>query len=218
MEKGRIGAGEQIPMGPDSPMDTDALQQMLSRGPAGVESEVRPEAPEPPQLQRVEPIPAPIPQAEPAPQGDTGFEPGKTGDEASLKKEKQLRDLCILPPEGMQQKLKEKFGELRVVPIPFSGPDDKVKAYVLRPLTRAQWRKAEENGLKVAEAKGGLPPAHIQELIAERIVVQSVVWPNLPEHELGFQKAGLVPTLHGIVQKISWFFDPDALMEATFTL
>jgi hypothetical protein len=216
MEKGKIGAGGQLPMGPDSPMDTDALQQMLARGPGGVESEVRPSIPDMPKMQKVEPRPAPIPEAEP--QKEVGFEPGKTGDEASLKKEKQLRDLCILPPKGEQEKLKAKFGELRVVPIPFSRPDDQVKAYVLRPLTRAQWRRAEETALKVAEAKGGLSAGHIQELVAERIVAQSVVWPQLPGGPLEGLKAGLIPTLHGIVQKISWFFDPDALMDATFVL
>lgn len=193
------GLGDQVPT--DVPLDSEGLQAMLASGPPEPPtSSVRPDLPPPPQ------------SSEPTPVAEHGV----THDALPETGEENLRDSCNLPDEKTQAALKARYGELRVVPIPFSeGDDGKFRAYILRPLTRMQWRKFEEGAMQIVEKKGG---ATYEDILADKVVAAAVVWPGIPEHEQPLSRAGLIPTLFGCAQSISWFFNPEALMRATFPL
>lgn len=193
------GPDEKVP--DDAPMDVGALQAMLASG-------------NPARIEQAEPELPPMPEPEDM---TPAFEQGVTAEEIPTgKTEVETRDMCLLPPKAQQEQLKAKFGELRVIPIPFSmAGEKKLKAFIVRPLSGMAWRKYEETAVKVAEKTPGVP---WQEIFQRKVVEAAVVWPQANEQQLLMQRAGLVPTLFGVVQIISWFFDPEALMKATFVL
>jgi hypothetical protein len=197
MEKNSLGDGRMIPM------DNQGLQDMLSAGPSASVSDVSPVIPDIPQVQE----PAPV-VVEPQAKASEAIEAGDGPDE-DMKKE------MILPSDDEKARLKAAYGMLRVVPIPYSREDGKIQTYILRQLTRSQWRTNEDVSRKLAENKPGVPP---DEIFQEKIVAQAVVWPNLPEHQIAAAPAGLVPTLFGIVQQMGLFFNPEAIMAVSFTL
>jgi hypothetical protein len=193
MDKNPIGEGRQIPM------DDKGLMDMLSAGPGGIESSVQGEIPLQP-ISKTSPQEAP--PAEKAPVSDEG-------------PDDEMRDKMILPDEKTKALLKAKYGVLRVVPIPYTRGDGKIQCYILRQLTRSQWRTMEDGARKIAENKPNVSP---DEIFQEKVIATACVWPNLPEHEIASSPPGLVPTLFGIVQQMGLFFNPEAIMSVTFTL
>ena len=126
----------------------------------------------------------------------------------------EMKAQMVLPSEKEKERLRQQYGILRVVPMPYTRSDGKVQTYILRQLTRSNWRALEEQTRNVAEHKT-VPP---QEIFQEKIVASAVVWPPLPEHEIARSPAGLVPTLFGIIQQMGLFFDPEAIMSLTYVL
>jgi len=127
-----------------------------------------------------------------------------------------MRKDMILPTDAEKAILKQQYpGPLRVVPIPYSREDGKIVCYILRQLTRAQWRAMEDAARMIAESK---PDVSANEIFMEKIVCLASVWPDLQEHQIRVAPAGLVPTLFGIVQQMGLFFDPEVIMQVTFAL
>jgi len=146
-------------------------------------------------------------------------EPMSSGTEESLQSEgptEAMKKDMILPSEKEKAQLKKTFGHvpMRVVPIPYSRGDGKTQTYVLRQLNRAQWSAARSKAQQIAPNK---PDTPIDEIFAEYIVREAVIWPGLPPH-LHTTAAGLVETLFGIVQQMGLFYDPAQLMAFTFPL
>ncbi len=191
MEKNVISDNRQVMI------DEVNLDAILQGGPSALQSEVASQIPPPPQA----PV-QPAPVAVEAPVPDEG-------------PDEKVKSQMVLPSEQEKAALKAKYGMLRVVPIPYMLEDQKIQTYVLRRLTRSQWRATEETSAKIAEAKPGVAA---EEIFQERIVATAVVWPNLPEHEIALSPPGLVPTLFGIIQQMGCFFNPEAIMGLTFTL
>lgn len=185
------------------PMDTAGLQEMLNSGPSISEEPL--EGPSPFESQPQEQKVSEVSQAE-----STPVLPGDGPDEAA-------KSQMILPTEKEKALLKKKYPgvDLKVVPVPYSGTDGKMQCYVVRSLSFAQWRSCETTAAKVSESKPGIPA---EEILAEKVVASALVWPNIPEQELMVQKAGLVPTLYGVIQQLCLFFNPDAIARLTFTL
>jgi len=184
------------------PIDAVGLQDILAGGPSAPQHEVQGEIPPQPEVVVIEPVIKESKQA--ADETDQSDGP----DEA-------MKEQMILPSEAVKAQLKEKYGVLRVVPIPYTREDGKIQTYILRTLTRSQWRAMEVGARKIAESKPDVPA---EEIFQEKIIVQACVWPNLPEHEIAASPPGLVPTLFGIVQQMGLFFNPEAIMSVTFTL
>jgi len=172
----------------------EGLQAVLNRGPSAPTSEAKPSPPPPP---------SEVPSREEKP-AEGGLEAG-------------LRESTVLPSEAEKAMLKQRYGEgLYVVPVPFLRDDGKAQGYVVRPLTRGQWRALEDQARKTAEAKGDVDPDYI---FQEKVVAQAVVWPKgVEEHTMMAQPAGLIPTLFDIVRQKSLFLNPDVLMSYTFPL
>lgn len=175
----------------------DQIVEELKRSGAAVESSRRAPVQAPPP----EPAPPPVP------------EPGEP--EADLAR--VVRERTALPDEATKVALKKQYGKSLTV-VPFLSEDDnkKMQAVIVKPLTRSEWRAAEEAAQKLAESKPGRAPLDI---FQERIVTRAVVWPkNMFEPTADQVRAGLVPTIYGVVERISWFYDVDTLMSLTFTL
>lgn len=210
------GIGEQVPA--DAPLSSEALQAMLRAGPPGTVRGSRPEMPEMPEPDDNTDLPfteefTDSSTEEPSPEFEMGVTENEIPKEMS---EKEIRESCILPPKEKQDQLKQKYGELRVVPIPFSAGEKKqLKAFIIRPLSGMAWRKFEEIAAKSAEQKPGVS---FDEIFQMKVVSNAIVWPATSEQQLSMQRAGLVSTLFGVVQIISWFFNPESLMRATFVL
>jgi hypothetical protein len=202
MDKNPLGDGRQIPL------DDEGLRDMLASGPPPPESSVSGEVPPMP----IAPPPAPSSPPSKEASSSAGDIPLPTAGEGP---DEEMKERMILPSEAEKSVLKAKFGSLRVVPLPYTRGDDKVQTYVLRQLTRSQWRTMEAAARKVAESKPGISA---EEIFQEKIVAQAVVWPNLPEHEIAASPPGLVPTLFGIIQQMGLFFNPDIIMSLSFTL
>jgi hypothetical protein len=183
------------------PIDNAGLQEMLKSGPSVPKSEVQRSIP-------------PMPEANPINSNPASESPSDDSKE-DPKQEKPDLENYLLPSEEMKQRLKSQYGELLVVPVPSKRDDGKVVVYILKSLTRSQWRAAEEQARKIAEAKPNVSP---DEIFQEKIVSMAAVWPEIPEHKVSATKAGLIPTLFGIIQQQSLFFNPEALMTLTFTL
>jgi len=200
MSGNQIADGREIPM--EMAMDTEGLQAALAAGPPAPESEVKPEIP-------------PLPEAPQEASGPVAADVKRTSVAGEGPDEDTMK-LMILPSEKEKRILKEKFGsDLRVVPLPYSRTDGKADTYVLRRLTRAQWRAMEDAANKVAEVKPGV---QADEIFQEKIVALAVVWPGVEEYKMQALPAGLVPTLFGIVQQMGLFFNPEVLMAGTFAL
>lgn len=206
MDKNPLGDGRMIPM------DDAGLQAMLSSGPGSHESDVAGEIPPMPQ-----PEPTVAPEVKPE-AAAPALEPSASDPppKAPLVDEgpnEDMKSQMILPSEEEKAILKAKYGMLRVVPIPYARSDGKVQTYILRQLTRSQWRTMEDASRKIAESK---PAMSAEEIFQEKIVAQATVWPNLQEHQIAASPPGLVPTLFGIVQQMGLFFNPEAIMSVTF--
>lgn len=206
----------------DVPMDDDALADMLSRRP-GEAAEIEREIPVPPPRPKIERAPQlqqrPIRPPQPkAPEPPPPPEPEETEARAPVEGEgpnDEMKLQMLLPDERTRDKLRQMYGELKVVPIPYMKVDGKYKCYILKTLMRSEWRAAEEAANKVKESK---PNVSLQDILEEKIVSRAVVWPNLPEHEMFQLPAGLVSTLFGITQQMACFFNPEAVMQLTFSL
>lgn len=176
------------------PAGDDDLRAMLTAGPDVVTSEARP------------PIP-PMPEVK--------VESSKPVQASSDSPDPSVLAELGLPGEREKALLKQKFGELRVVPIPFAGPEGRPQAYILRKLTRGNWRAMRDAAAKIVENKPGRDP---DEVFQEKIVEMAVVWPALGPHWSEESPPGLIPTLFGVVQSMGLFFDPAAVMQMTFLL
>ena len=202
MEKNPLSDGRMIPM------DDSGLQAMLSAGPDGRESTVSGEIPPMPEP------PHPEPQAEAVNPSVSENSKSETPVPDEGPDEDMMQQMA-LPTEAEKARLKSQYGMLRVVPIPYTRSDGKIQTYILRQLTRSQWRTQEEIARKVAESKPGVSA---DEIFQEKIVAQACVWPDLQEHQIAASPPGLVPTLFGVVQQMGLFFNPEAIMAVTFTL
>jgi hypothetical protein len=137
---------------------------------------------------------------------------GLTGEEIQKKREEFL----LLPSEKEQANLKQRWKELRVVPIPYSDKEEgKMKVYILRQLTRANWRAMMDNAVKLAANR---KDGNADELFKEKIVCMATVWPNLDESYISQTPPGLVDTLFGVIQQMGFFFNPDTIMELSYIL
>lgn len=194
MNKNPLSDGREIPL------DNGALQSMLANGPSAPTSTVSGEIPPMPQVE------LPVTSAEESETSSPIVNEGPNED---------MRKNMILPSDKEKANLKARYGMLRVVPMPYTREDNKVQTYVLRKLTRSQWRAMEEASGKIAESKPGIPP---MEIFQEKIVSMACVWPALPEHEISASPPGLVPTLFAIIQQMGLFFDPEAIMNLSFVL
>lgn len=139
----------------------------------------------------------------------------KVDEEKEKTPEMELRGRTYLPSEKEIQQLKARWQGLKVVPVPYDRTDGLYQGYILRPLTRGEWDVMMKDSAKIAESKPHVDPDLI---LAEKIVQKSLCWPNLREDLYIAQKAGLVPSLFGVVQQISLFFDPSALAQMMFEL
>ncbi len=190
-------------------IDAVNIEEIMAQGPSVPKSEVVPSIPAmPAQVQAQVQAPSPPPEQEVAmsPQSPKEGE----GPKDDFKKD------FLLPTEQEKARLRQQFGELRVVPIPYNRADGKVQCYVLRQLTRQHWRSMEDSSRELAEKKGG--NADALEIFQEKIVAHAVVWPDFEEHHIKLSPAGLAPTLFGVVQQMGLFFDPDKIMSITFPL
>jgi len=202
MDKNPLGEGREIPM------DDQGLIDMLSAGPSGIESSVHGEIP--PQVEGTFPLPN-VSSEENLSQVETK-QKQPVLDEGP---DEAMKEQMVLPDEKIKAALKAKYGLLRVVPIPYTRDDGKIQCYILRQLTRSQWRTMESSARKIAESKPNLLP---DEIFQEKIIATACVWPSLPEHQIATSPAGLVPTLFGVVQQMGLFFNPEAIMAVTFPL
>lgn len=211
MDKNPLGDGRTIPIG-DEGLD---LATMLQSGPSVPQSSVSGEIPPMPEQQPLpgmEQMVAP-PEPAPAPEAPTAkAAPAPAPDEGP---DEDMMSQMVLPNEKEKAALKAAHGVLRVVPIPYTRADGKIQTYVLKQLTRSQWRTMEENARRIADAKPGVAA---EEIFQEKIVAAACVWPSLPEHRIATMPPGLVPTLFGVIQQMGLFFNPEAIMSVTFTL
>jgi len=187
MDKNPFDSGRELPY------DDESLKAMLEAGPSAPISSVKKEIP---------PMPSNVSSS---PETKTD---GEGPDEVA-------RESMILPSESEKITLRKKFGELRVVPFPYSRSDNKIDCYVLRKLTRSQWRALEDSARKVSESR---PNVSADEIFQEKVVASAVVWPALPETEIALTPPGLVPTLFAIIQQMGLFFNPEVIMQLTFSL
>jgi hypothetical protein len=194
MDKNVLGQGREIPL------DDEGLQDMLAGGPSVPVSGAKPDLPPPPEPKRS--------SSKEVEASESSLPIEGEGPDEELKKS------MILPSESEQAALQSKYGELKVVPIPYTRSDGKIQTYILKRLTRSQWRTAEEKSLSLANAKGISP----DEIFKEKVVCQAVVWPHLEEHDVSLTPPGLVPTLYGVIEQMGCFFNPDAIMSVSFNL
>lgn len=190
-------------------IDNVDLDSILANGPSVPQSNVAGEIPPMP-VAEVRPV-----QAEEKPLAEPPKEQEFVPIIPNEGPDKDMKNQMILPSDAEKAGLKARYGNLRVVPMPYTRGDNKIQTYVLRVLTRSQWRTMEDGARKIAENKPGVPA---EEIFMEKIVSMACVWPALEEHMLATQPPGLVPTLFGIVQQMGLFFDPQVIMSATFAL
>jgi len=125
-----------------------------------------------------------------------------------------IKSRLDLPSEEEREKLKQQFGELTVIPLVSDSP--KIRAVIVRPLNRSEWRAAETSALKTAESN---PNVNAEELFRDKVVEMAIVWPsNVSRLQFDKERAGFVPSIHAVVSSLSWFFDPAALLNMTFSL
>jgi hypothetical protein len=130
----------------------------------------------------------------------------------------EMKAQMILPSEREKALLKQRYGGfLRVVPLPYMREDGKIQTYVLRPLTRGNWKKHLEMAQKIVEGKPGLELS-IEDVFQEKVVAFCVVWPAIDDSSLSEERAGLIPTLFGVVQQISLFLSPEVVANLSFNL
>ncbi len=196
MDKNPLSDNRQIPM------DNAGLQAMLAGGPSTISSTVSGEVP-------------PLPDTNVQPSVEEQASPSDPSPVVDEGPADDMKNQMILPSEQEKVALRARFGTLRVVPIPYTRGDGKIQTYILRSLTRSQWRTMEDGAKKIAEAK---PNMTAEDIFQEKIVSTACVWPDLPEHKIATLPPGLVPTLFGIVQQMGLFFNPEAIMSVTYIL
>jgi hypothetical protein len=164
-------------------------------------------------------IPSPIPEAIGAPEASQA--PLRPSEPSVVDNEKedsslvgQIKRKVNLPDQATIDSLKKQYGQLTVIPFISENTDEKIHSAIVRPLTRGEWRSCQEVAMKRAEG-GGKPP---EEYFQERIVEVGLVWPKLSPVQFDAQRAGFIPTIYGVIERISWFFDVNTLLNLTFTL
>jgi len=106
--------------------------------------------------------------------------------------------LAQIPGAPSQQQInawKQQFGKVYVFPV------DMKEMYIWRPLRRREWQAiqaAGSDGLANDEAK-----------FQEHVVLKAILWPQLDPVQLSLVRAGLIPTLFGVIMHGSYFFSPD---------
>lgn len=183
------------------PLDTEELKAMLST-PIKPQSSIKTEVPAQSSLDLDDKVEKLV----------------QTNSEASeeQKLEEARKKFMILPTDKEKRQLQAEYPGvfLRVVPMPYTRPDGKMQTYILRQLTRAQWTACKNKALTVMKSKPDMNP---DDIFAEYLIREAVVWPSLPVH-IQATPAGLVETLFGVIQNMGLFFDPAELMAQTFPL
>lgn len=199
-------------------MDDDQLAQLMSSGPT-VGQNKRPLPPQPKvQGKSNKRISMPVFTPPPVEEEESEETDVPVVNEEPKEEEDMLADLkakVILPSEEEKNLLKQRYRSgLTVVPMLSQREDGLIEGFIVRPLSRAQWRKAQE----YTSEMNGKTKKSAEDLFMEKIVTMSVVWPEIQPATLEVKPAGFVPTIYGVVEKISWFFDVNTLMNITFAL
>ena len=191
------------PLGDEGFDPEAALKEVMNAGPSI----------EKPPVTKAQPTPAPV-QEEEVPQGE----------EAEAEKPTSFKELMMqklkLPTEQeiAQLKAQHKVRSLTVVPLVTDDDWETVQYFIVKPLNRARWRAAMDVVKQRVEQGAIKEGADPEEVFAARVVTEAIVYPQIIEGQLDALPAGLVPTVYSIVQKLSWFFDPDKLANLTITL
>lgn len=125
-----------------------------------------------------------------------------------------------LPSDEEIARLKQhhRVNQLTVVPFAMDGEWNKIKPFILKSITRSKWRMLSDQIKKRAES-GSLPDtADPEDVFASYVVAEACVHPKMEASHLDAYPAGLVPTLYAVVHRISWFFDPERLINLSITL
>jgi hypothetical protein len=201
------------------PLDDDALARMMGAGPsAQVASEIRPDVP--PIPQPTEPAVPYQPQAQMLPlPSETEEAQAEDGTEDDPPKPMITKEDLDLPDERTQAHLKKKWeriGDLTILPFFDQEQDDtkKIKAYIVRPIQRGQWKALIED----SRAAAANSKRDADEIFMDKLVTAAVVWPQLNEQLLPTTRAGFVPTIAEVVRSLSWFYDPATLLNVSIKL
>lgn len=179
-----------------------------------------------PMLERT-PMESPFKGQEELPPVDDIVQPPKekfSKEESAQSEDDKLKSMLLsrmeLPNEEEIQKLKQqhRVNSLTVVPFALDGEWNKLQPFVLKSLTRARWRLLSDKIKKKQDA--GAIPANVdpEDLFAASVVAEALVFPQIAEGHLDAYPAGLVPTLYAVIHRISWFFEPERLLNLSITL
>lgn len=139
----------------------------------------------------------------------------RTPEEMEAERTEKLRSFCKMPSVAAEAELKKAYKELKVVPVPITGGKQyKFQAFIMTPLTDAEWQAAEEKAKAISENSN----RSAEKIFMQSVVMRSVKWPNLVKRLPQQEKAGLYPTLFQIAQTLSQFIDPEVLLNYSFDL
>jgi len=132
------------------------------------------------------PLPKPESRVAPAPVATSPLSPPSTTKE-------MLQRLPGAPSNSQIENWKATYGKAYVLPL------DRDEVYVWRYLNYQEFKKLRSNKV-IAES---------EEKFQEHIVMTAVLWPTIGPVELATSRAGLIPTLFGVIMKGSFFLDTE---------
>jgi hypothetical protein len=107
-----------------------------------------------------------------------------------------IEDLKRVPGAPSQEQIdawKQQFGKIYVLPLSMT------EAYVWRYITRAEWMSLMSNQELVSN----------ETMLQTQIVQRALLWPKFGPVELQSSRAGLIPTLFGVIMQGSYFLAPE---------
>jgi hypothetical protein len=126
-----------------------------------------------------------------------------------------FRGKVKLPSAEMQQKLRGRYGELTVVPLLTKEDENgQIQCVIVRPVNRKEWREINEWATSMAQNSNQA----FEEALMDKAVEKALVWPEISRLQFDAQRAGFIPSVYGVVEKISWFFPVEQLLNCTFSL
>lgn len=148
----------------------------------------------------------------PVQQEEEPKEEPKTPDE--LRKEAAIRALEALPSAPTAEliaKWKKNYGDDSVHLIALGRKD----VYVFTSLTKGRWDKIREFTAKQQQAQPDKDPA---DLLKEKVVLASVLWPKLDVSFLVNSKAGTIDTIFESIMMTSYFLNQPQIAALTHEL
>ncbi len=144
----------------------------------------------------------------------------KNEEKSAVSLKDMLRSKLSLPSAEEIAKLKaqHRVRSLTVIPMIVDNEWNEVQYFIVKPLNRARWRAAMDVVAQRVKQGAVSENQDPEEVFASRLVTEAIVYPQIIEGQLDSLPAGLVPTIFGIVQKLSWFFEPEKLINLTITL